>query len=127
MDPYVVQSARPVRSPGVETKRLLLILGAGCLIASLGAGTALIWSALGPDGQFMVMLAVTAALLGATVLLRRLPATAEAVSVVGIAAVVVDAIAARTLRLPFGTAMPTHVYVGCAAKADLMVWVPPLN
>lgn len=117
MNPYAVPSSRPAHIAGVETKRVLLTLGAGCLMASLGAGTALIWSALGPGGQFAVMLAVTVALLGATVLLRRLPATAEAVAAVGIAAVIVDTVAARTLRLPFGTAMPTHVYVGCAALA----------
>src|SRR5436305_15142985 len=104
MDPYAVPSSRPPSSrppssPGVEAKHLLLGLGALCLTGALAAGTALIWSARGPGGQVTLMLAVTAALLAAAVGLRRLPATAEAVASVGMAALVIDAVAARTLGL----------------------------
>lgn len=123
MDPYVVNlpggpppppvAAAP--APGVETKRLLLTLGALCLVVSLGAGTALIWSALGRDGQIAVMLATTVALLGGAVAMRRLPATAEALAVVGTSALVIDAIAARTLGLSFATQVPLHGYIAAAA------------
>src|SRR3954452_24614456 len=117
MDPYAVPPSSPPSSPGVETKQLLLGLGALCLTAALAAGTALIWSALGPAGQVALMLAVTAVLLGAAVALRRLPATAEAVAGVGMAACVIDAVAARTLGLHVATALSLHVYVAVAAAA----------
>ena len=114
MNPYVAPS-RPVTSAGVETKRVLLTLGALCLGAALFAGTALIWSALGPTGQVALMATITVASLITAIGLRRLPATAEAVASVGVTGLFVDAIAARTLGLSVATALPLHVYVAVAA------------
>src|SRR5690242_19017725 len=48
------------RTPGLETRQVLLVLGAACLVAALAAGTAVVWHALGPTGQAGVMVAVTA-------------------------------------------------------------------
>src|SRR4051812_30079643 len=85
---------------GVETRTVLLWLGASCLVAALVAGTALLWSSLGATGQALVMLGLTAGLLTAAVRLRRLPATAEALAAVGVAAVGIDLIAGRSLGVP---------------------------
>jgi hypothetical protein len=88
-------------APGTETKRALLVLGAVCLITALSAGTALIWPALGVWGQTSVLLFVTAVLLGGAVGLQvRLPATAEAIAAVGVAAVGIDVLAGRRLVAP---------------------------
>src|SRR4051794_645768 len=90
---------RPAPRPGVETRTLLLGLGAVCLVAALVAGTALIWSSLGAGGQAAVMLMITAALLVGAVRLERLPATAEALAAVGVASLAIDLVAGRTLGL----------------------------
>ena len=50
--------------PGLETCKVLLSLGALCLIVAFSAGIALVWSRLGVDGQLAVMLSVTAVRLG---------------------------------------------------------------
>lgn len=96
---------------GTETKRALLTLGAVCLVTALSAGTALIWPALGVAGQTAVLLLVTAALLGGAVgLQRRLPATAEAIAAVGVAAIGVDIVAGRRLVAPDLTGAGSRVY-----------------
>lgn len=105
----------PPLRPGVETRQVLLTLGAACLVVAFTAGTALVWSALGPDGQVALMLAVTAAVLFGAATLRRLPATAEALAAVGLAGSVVDVIAARTLHLPVATGLALHSYVAAGA------------
>lgn len=94
---------------------MLLALGALCLIVAFSAGTALVWSTLGIDGQLLVMTAVTTLLLGGAATLKRLPATAEALGAVGLAGCAVDAIAARTLRLPVAVGVPLHWYITAAA------------
>lgn len=138
--PSVPVSAQrqPVRPPGVETREVLLVLGAGCLIAALAAGTALVWRSLGANGQAALMMSVTAALLVAAPRLRRLPATADAVCAVGVAGLLIDAVAARSLGLAGVRAWPLHVYAGVAATvvAGVLVlmsrlvpslWAPPLG
>jgi hypothetical protein len=113
--PGTPQPHRVPRRAGVETRQVLLMLGALCLIVAFTAGTALVWSALGPSGQFAVMVTVTIALLAGAATLRRLTATAEALAAVGFAGCVVDAIAARTLHLTLATGLTTHAYVAAAA------------
>lgn len=115
--PYQVPPpTRPARRrPGIETRQILLTLGAVCLIVAFTAGTALVWSALRPGGQAAVMAVVTLGLLAGAVASRRLNATAEALAAVGLAGCVVDAIAARTLPLSFATGISVHWYVVCAA------------
>lgn len=96
---------------GTETRRLLLGLGALCLIAALTAATALIWPALGVGGQTTVLLIVTGLLLaGAVRLQQRLPATAEAVAAVGVAASAIDLIAGRRLVAPDLSGAASHSY-----------------
>lgn len=117
---YAVRSA-----PGSETRRTLLVLGAVCLIAAVTAGTALIWPALGVGGQTAVMVALTAALLaGAVRLQHRLPATAEAVAAVGVAATAVDVIAGRRLVAPglSGTAARGYWILAAAVALAVLTW-----
>jgi hypothetical protein len=123
MNPYATSSSRPVSTPGVETKRVLLALGALCLGGALFAGTALVWSALGASGQVALMLAITALALVTAIALRRLPSTAEAVASVGVTGMFVDAIAARTLGLASATDWSLHVYVAVAATVIACVSV----
>src|SRR4051794_38140853 len=101
---------RPAPRPGVETRTLLLGLGAVCLVAALVAGTALIWSSLGAGGQAAVMLMITAALLVGAVRLSRLPATAEALAAVGVASLAIDLAAGRTLGLPALSDLDARTY-----------------
>src|SRR3954468_22154081 len=86
--------AAPLRAangtPGIETRQVLLVVGAGCLVAAMAARTALIWGSLPPTGQPAVMLAITAALLIGATRLQRLPATANALAAVGVAALLID-------------------------------------
>lgn len=113
------RSSRPVAAVGTETKRLLLGLGAVCLVASLSAGTALIWPALGVGGQTAVLLFLTVALFaGAVGLQRRLPATAEAIAAVAVAACGVDVVAGRRLVAPDLAGATAHAYwIGTALAA----------
>ena len=115
---------------------MLLVLGAGCLVAAMAAGTAVLWSALGPDGQAALMLAVTAALLAAALRLRRLPATANALAAVGVACLYIDAVAGRSLGVAGLRDLPLHQYAAIAASAVVVVlvvlsristrlWAPP--
>jgi hypothetical protein len=128
----------PPPRPGVETRQVLLVLGAGCLVAAMAAGTALVWAALGPSGQAALMLAVTASLLVAATRLRRLPATADALGAVGVGALLIDAVAGRSLGVAGLRDLPLHVYAGCAATAVAVVlvaltrisgrlWAPPVG
>src|SRR3954465_3582329 len=95
---------------GVETRTVLLWLGAACLVAAPVAGTALLWSSLGATGQAVVMLAVTAGLLTGAVRMRRLPATAEALAAVGGAAVGIDLLARQSLGPPLLHHMSDRAY-----------------
>ena len=129
---------QPARAPGIETRQVLLILGAGCLVAALAAGTAVVWRSLGPSGQAALMLAVTATVLGLAVRLERLPATAQALGAVGVAGLLIDSIAGRSLELAGARALPLHVYAGLAATTVAVVlaglsigvrrlWAPPIG
>src|SRR4051794_434240 len=84
-------------APGTETRRLLLVLGVVCVVGALSAATALIWPALGPGGQTALLALVTVALLVGATRLGRLPATAEAIATIGVAATAVDVVAGRRL------------------------------
>ena len=114
----------PERSPrGVETRRTLLWLGAICLTAALTAGTALLWPALGPAGQAAVLVAVTVALFALALRLDHLPATAEAVAAVAVAAVGVDAVAGRRLLLADVPADAGRGYwIASAVAAAAVLW-----
>ncbi|HWC35951.1 MAG TPA: hypothetical protein VG650_14135 [Mycobacteriales bacterium] len=103
--------------PGVETRQVLLALGSLCLVVAFSAGTALVWGSLGRGGQVALMAAVTAVLLTGAATVRRLPATAEALGVVGLAGCAIDATAARTLHLSAADSLPLHWYVVLAALA----------
>ena len=117
---------------------MLLVLGAGCLVAAMAAGTAVLWSTLGPSGQAALMLAVTVALLIGAVRLRRLPATADALAAVGVASLFIDAVAGRSLGVAGLNDLPLHQYAALAATAVVLVlvamshvstrlWAPPLG
>ena len=122
-DDDVVPTALP--TTGSETRRVLLGLGAVCLIAALTAGTALIWPALGVAGQTVVLLLVTALLLVGAVRMQQLPATAEALAAVGVAAVAVDVVAGRRLVAPDLSGAASHGYwlVGSLLAAVLLAGV----
>ena len=87
--PPVATVRPPTSAPGIETRQVLLALGAACLVAALAAGTAVVWHALGPTGQAALMVAVTAVVLTLAVRLGRLPATAQALGAVGDAALLI--------------------------------------
>ena len=108
-------------APGRETRRVLLGLGVVCLVAALTAGTALIWPTLGVGGQTAVLMLVTAALLVGATRLHRLPATAEALAAVGVAAVAVDAVAARRLLAPGLAGGASHGYWVAASAVAAVV------
>lgn len=108
-------------APGTETRRVLLGLGVVCLVAALTAGTALIWPALGVGGQTAVLMLVTAGLLVGATRLHRLPATAEALAAVGVAAVAVDAVAARRLLAPGLAGGASHGYWVAASAVAAVV------
>src|SRR4051794_25980822 len=97
-------------APGTETRRLLLVLGVVCVVGALSAATALIWPALGPGGQTALLALVTVALLVGASRLGRLPATAEAIATIGVAATVVDAIAGRRLVASGIGGSASHAY-----------------
>ena len=128
----------PARTPGIETRQVLLVVGAGCLVAAMAAGTALIWGVLRPSGQAALMLVITAALLVGAVRLRRLPATADALAAVGVAALLIDCVAGRSLGLAGVRSLPLHVYAGLVSTAVAIVlvsmarlvprlWAPPVG
>ena len=128
----------PGNAPGIETRQLLLILGAGCLVAALAAGTAVVWHALGPNGQAAMMATVTAALLVIAVRLDRLPATSQALGAAGVAGLLIDAVAGRSLELGGVRELPLHVYAGIAASTVTVIlaglsitvrrlWAPPIG
>src|SRR4051794_16662745 len=107
---------------GTETRRLLLVLGVICVVAALSAATALIWPALGPGGQTTILGLVTVALLVGAPRLGRLPATAEAIATIGLAATVVDAVAGRRLVATGMGGPASHAYwVSATAVATLML------
>ena len=127
LDVAPLASARS--GPGDETRRVLLGLGALCLIAALTAATALIWPALGVGGQTTVLLFVTAMLLvGAVRLQHRLPATADAIAAVGVGAATVDLVAARRLIAPDLGGPASHLYwfVGTCLLTAVLAFVAVL-
>ena len=137
-EPTEPAGSRPGPRPGAETRHALLVLGAGCLVAALAAGTAVVWHALGPAGQAALMVAVTATVLALAVRLERLPATAQALAAVGVAGLLIDCVAGRSLELAGVRAVPLHVYAGLAASAVSVVlagltlaarrlWAPPIG
>src|SRR3954465_8255912 len=97
-------------APGTETRRLLLVLGVVCVVGALRAAPALIWPALGPGGQTALLALVTVALLVGATRLGRLPATAEAIATIGVAATAVDAIAGRLLVASGIGGSASHAY-----------------
>ncbi|HVV76766.1 MAG TPA: hypothetical protein VHC43_12080 [Mycobacteriales bacterium] len=112
--PHRPADCRPAR-PGAETRQVLLTLGAACLVVAFTAGTALVWSQLGPAGQLALMAAATGGLLVGAATVRRLPATAEALAAVGLSGCLVDAVAARTLHVSAAYGLPLHSYITVAA------------
>lgn len=75
---------RPVAPAGPTVSQVLVGVGALLVVVAVGVFTAVTWSALGPGGQALVLVAATSGAGIATVVLadRRLRATAEAVGVV---------------------------------------------
>src|SRR4051794_3502817 len=109
---------------GTETRRVLLVLGVVCVVGALSAATALIWPALGPGGQTALLALVTLALLVGATRLGRLPATAEAIATIGVAATAVDAIAGRRLVASGIGGPASHAYwVTATALAAAMLAV----
>src|SRR3954470_20151048 len=117
--PIVIRPA-----PGTETRRLLLVLGVVCVVGALSAATALIWPALGPGGQTALLAVVTVALLVGATRLGRLPATAEAIATIGVAATAVDVVAGRRLVASGIGGPASHAYwVTATALAAAMLAV----
>src|SRR4051794_32805487 len=107
---------------GTETRRVLLVLGVVCVVGALSAATALIWPALGPGGQTALLALVTVALLVGASRLGRLPATAEAIATIGVAATAVDAVAGRRLVASGIGGPASHAYwVSATALAALVL------
>ena len=107
---------------GTETRRILLVLGVVCVVGALSAATALIWPALGPGGQTALLGLVTVALLIGATRLGRLPATAEAIATIGVAATAVDAVAGRRLVAAGIGGAASHAYwIAATAVATLLL------
>ena len=87
----------PVRLGAVSVPRILLTLGALCLLVAAVTFLAVAWSWLGVGGRTLVLVAFTVASLGSTgLLLRRgLRIAAEALSVVGLGLLALDVIGIR--------------------------------
>ncbi|MFI5764271.1 SCO7613 C-terminal domain-containing membrane protein [Streptomyces sp. NPDC051563] len=120
------QARPPVPAQGAEAsapsaQNVLLVLGAVLLAVAALAFTLVSWGSLGIAGRSAVLGVVTAAALGApVVLLRRgLRSTAEAVAAVGLLLTVLDAYALYAVGMPEvdGTA-----YAAAAAAVLAAVW-----
>ncbi|MFD0269492.1 SCO7613 C-terminal domain-containing membrane protein [Streptomyces sp. NPDC127106] len=97
--------SRPVRTAeasGPGAQNVLLTLGAVLLAVAALAFTLVSWGSLGIGGRSVVLGAVTAAALGAPVLLLRrgLRSTAESVAAVGLLLTVLDTYAVHAAALP---------------------------
>lgn len=104
-----VEPVRPAGGLGQSSvPRLLLTLGAGCLLVAAVVFLAVAWSSLGVAGRTAVLLAITVSAAAASVVLGRrgLGAAAEALGTVALGLVVLDVLgAARTGWAPdLGTA-----------------------
>jgi hypothetical protein len=123
-------SYQPLReeTPGLRgssVPRILLTLGALCLLVAAVTFLAVAWSWLGVGGRTLVLVALTATTLGLTgVLLRRgLRMAAEALSVVGLGLVALDVVGVRHAGW-LGDLTDAHLVLltGCAvATAGLVV------
>ncbi len=110
---------------GSSVPRILLTLGALCLLVAAVTFLAVAWSWLGVGGRTLVLVALTATTLGLTgVLLRRgLRMAAEALSVVGLGLVALDVVGVRHAGW-LGPVTDAHLVLltGCAvAAAGLLV------
>jgi hypothetical protein len=85
------------RLSGASVPRILLSLGALCLLVAAVTFLAVAWSWLGVGGRTLVLVAFTAASLGTTALLvrRGLRMAAEALSVVGLGLLALDVVGVR--------------------------------
>jgi len=92
-----VASDRSLRVRGSSVPRILLSLGALCLLIAAVTFLAVAWSWLGVGGRTTVLVALTVVSLGLSVtLLRRgLRTAAEALSVVGLGLLAIDVVGAR--------------------------------
>ncbi len=103
---------------GRTVGRLLLAAGAALVMIATTVFTVASWSRIGPLGRCAILLAVTAVVLVAPVLLRRraLTATAETVAATGLALTVADAYLALRLTRADGL---FALAAACAALAAL--------
>ncbi|MEU2389951.1 hypothetical protein [Streptomyces sp. NPDC007369] len=119
--PPVAQPVRAAEASGPGAQNVLLTLGAVLLAVAALAFTLVSWGSLGIGGRAAVLGAVTAAALGAPVLLLRrgLRSTAESVAAVGLLLTVLDAYAVHAVALPGtgGTA-----YAAGASAVLAAVW-----
>lgn len=98
--PAPVRPVAQTRSPrvsGLSVPRILLSLGALCLLVAAVTFLAVAWSWLGVGGRTVVLVALTGASLGLSVaLLRRgLRMAAEALSVIGLGLLAIDVVGGR--------------------------------
>ncbi len=90
-------TAGPAGLRGSSVPRVLLGLGAACLLVAAVAFLAVAWSWLGVEGRTAVLLALTGSAASAAVVLARrpLPVAAEALSTVTLGLVALDVLGAR--------------------------------
>ena len=106
--PYPAPSGpRPTQVPdaprlrGASVPKILLSLGALCLLVAAVTFLAVAWSWLGVGGRTVVLVALTGSALGVSAVMHRrgLRMAAESLSVVGLGLLALDVVGARARRL----------------------------
>ncbi|MEU9106435.1 hypothetical protein AB0D54_19200 [Streptomyces xanthophaeus] len=120
--PGWVAPGRPVQEASAPSaQNVLLVLGAVLLAVAALAFTLVSWGSLGIAGRSAVLVVVTAAALGAPVLLLRrgLRSTAESVAAVGLLLTVLDAYALYAVALPDTDPLG---YAAAATAVGAVMW-----
>ena len=134
-----VATGGPRRVRGSSVPRILLSLGATCLLVAAVTFLAVAWSWLGVGGRTTVLVALTAVSLGlsVTLLRRSLRTAAEALAVVGLGLLAIDVVGARhagwlgavddaQLTLVTGAVVATAALVLLVASAERPLVSPAL-
>ena len=144
VDPYPAASrstavSQPARVRGSSVPRILLSLGALCLLVAAVTFLAVAWSWLGVGGRTTVLVVLTGASLGLSVVLvrRGLVAAAESLSVIGLGMLALVVIGARhagwlgaiddaQLTLVTGAVVATAALVLLVGSASRPMYAPAL-
>ncbi|HEY2877029.1 SCO7613 C-terminal domain-containing membrane protein [Nocardioides sp.] len=95
--PHPAQVPDAPRLPGASVPKILLSLGALCLLVAAVTFLAVAWSWLGVGGRTVVLVALTGSALGVSAVMHRrgLRMAAESLSVVGLGLLALDVVGAR--------------------------------